>query len=58
VFEELRHTDFARLDAGSHVYLDYTGAGLYAESQLAEHMELLRSGVYGNPHSLNPTSPG
>ena len=54
--EELRRTEFARLDAGGHVYLDYTGAGLYADSQLAEHLELLRSSVFGNPHSLNPTS--
>jgi molybdenum cofactor sulfurtransferase len=52
----LRQSDFARLDAGGHVYLDYTGAGLYADSQLSEHLELLRSNVFGNPHSLNPTS--
>jgi molybdenum cofactor sulfurtransferase len=54
--EELRRSDYARLDAGGHVYLDYTGAGLYADSQLAEHLALLRSTVFGNPHSLNPTS--
>jgi molybdenum cofactor sulfurtransferase len=56
VFDRLRGSDFARLDAGGHVYLDYTGAGLHAESQLTEHLELLRSNVFGNPHSLNPTS--
>jgi len=56
VLDELRRTDFARLDAGGHVYLDYTGAGLYADSQLAEHLELLRHNVFGNPHSQNPTS--
>jgi molybdenum cofactor sulfurtransferase len=54
--DELRRTEFRRLDAGGHVYLDYTGAGLYAESQLAEHVELLRSQVLGNPHSASPTS--
>ena len=53
---DLRRTEFGRLDAGGHVYLDYTGAGLYAESQLAEHMELLQGTVFGNPHSLNPSS--
>jgi selenocysteine lyase/cysteine desulfurase len=53
---ELRRTEFGRLDAGGHVYLDYTGAGLYAESQLDAHMELLRGSVFGNPHSLNPSS--
>ena len=56
LLDELRRTEFARLDAGGHAYLDYTGAGLYADSQLAEHLELLRSNVFGNPHSLNPTS--
>ena len=56
VLDELRRSDFARLDAGGHVYLDYTGAGLYADSQLAEHLELLRQNVFGNPHSVNPTS--
>jgi selenocysteine lyase/cysteine desulfurase len=53
---ELRHTEFARLDARGQVYLDHTGAGLYADSQLDEHMALLREGVFGNPHSVNPTS--
>jgi molybdenum cofactor sulfurtransferase len=56
VLDELRSSDFARLDAGGHVYLDYTGAGLYADSQLREHLELLQQNVFGNPHSLNPTS--
>jgi len=54
--DELRTSGFARLDAGRHVYLDYTGAGLYADSQLSEHFELLRRNVFGNPHSANPTS--
>jgi molybdenum cofactor sulfurtransferase len=56
VLDKLRCSDFARLDEGGHVYLDYTGAGLYADSQLREHLELLRDNVFGNPHSLNPTS--
>jgi selenocysteine lyase/cysteine desulfurase len=56
LLEELRRTEFARLDAAGDVYLDYTGAGMYAESQLAEHLELLRRSVFGNPHSVNPTS--
>jgi molybdenum cofactor sulfurtransferase len=53
---ELRRSEFARLDRTGHVYLDYTGAGLYAVSQLEEHLALLRDGVFGNPHSANPTS--
>ncbi len=54
--DELRRSEYARLDAGGHVYLDYTGAGLYAESQLADHLELLRANVFGNPHSVSPAS--
>jgi molybdenum cofactor sulfurtransferase len=54
--DDVRETEFARLDGGGHVYLDYTGGGLYAQSQLREHVRLLEAGVYGNPHSVNPTS--
>jgi selenocysteine lyase/cysteine desulfurase len=54
--DELRATEYSYLDAGGHVYLDYTGAGLAARSQLAAHQARLRTGVYGNPHSKNPTS--
>ncbi len=56
VLDELRATDFRRLDEQGHVYLDYTGGGLYAESQIREHCDLLREHVLGNPHSINPTS--
>lgn len=54
--DRLRATEYRRLDENAHVYLDYTGGSLYAESQLQRHFELLRSGVFGNPHSANPTS--
>ena len=54
--DELRAREYARLDAQGHVYLDYTGGGLYAESQLREHLALLGGHVFGNPHSQNPTS--
>jgi len=51
-----RARDFARLDRTGDVYLDYTGGGLYAESHVREHADLLTSSVFGNPHSTNPTS--
>jgi molybdenum cofactor sulfurtransferase len=54
--DRLRSTEYRRLDEQGHVYLDYTGGSLYAESQLQRHFELLRSGIFGNPHSANPTS--
>jgi len=52
----LRASEYSRLDEKSHIYLDYTGAGLYADRQLREHLALLRENVFGNPHSSNPTS--
>ena len=54
--DELRRTDYARLDREGHVYLDYTGGGLFAESQVRQHMDLLLGNVFGNPHSTSPTS--
>ena len=54
--DELRQSDYARLDKTDQVYLDYTGGGLYAASQLEQHMIMLNEGVFGNPHSQNPTS--
>src|SRR5512135_2796585 len=54
--DHLRATDYSRLDALGHMYFDYTGGGLYAESQLRDHLELLRHNVFGNPHSQKPTS--
>lgn len=54
--DALRARDYARLDAAGHVYLDYTGGGLYAESQIRDHAAQLTGGVFGNPHSTNPTS--
>jgi molybdenum cofactor sulfurtransferase len=56
ILDELRQSEYSRLDAQNQVYLDYTGGGLYAESQLDKHFAMLRQNVFGNPHSANPTS--
>jgi molybdenum cofactor sulfurtransferase len=54
--DALRREEYSRLDESGHVYLDYTGGGLYAQSQLRKQMELLEKSIFGNPHSENPTS--
>lgn len=54
--DTLRASDYSRLDAAEHVYFDYTGGGIYAESQIRKHQQLLNENVFGNPHSSNPTS--
>jgi len=56
VLDELRRREFARLDEAGHVYLDFTGGGLYAASQVRRHAERLLGGIFGNPHSTNPSS--
>ena len=54
--DALRTKDYASLYRGRHVYLDYTGGGIYADSQIQQHHQLLHDHVFGNPHSSNPTS--
>ncbi|MGE0702556.1 MAG: aminotransferase class V-fold PLP-dependent enzyme [Vicinamibacterales bacterium] len=54
--DALRASEYQRLDANRHVYVDFTGAGLYGESQVRRHLEQLESQVYGNPHSGSPAS--
>jgi molybdenum cofactor sulfurtransferase len=54
--DQLRASEYARLDAQDHVYLDYTGGGLYGVSQLSKHFGQLAENVFGNPHSNNLTS--
>ena len=54
--DQIRAEDYGRLDSTGQVYLDYTGGGLYADSQVRQHQEILLRGVFGNPHSSNPTS--
>ena len=54
--DALRASDYGRLDASQHAYLDYTGGGLYAASQISEHASLLAHTVFGNPHSASLAS--
>jgi len=54
--DSLRETEYPHLDAHDHVYLDYTGSSLASQSQYRAHETRLRQNVFGNPHSINPTS--
>jgi selenocysteine lyase/cysteine desulfurase len=56
ILDDLRATEYGRLDRLGHVYLDYTGGGLYARSQITDHLQLLADRVLGNPHSASPSS--
>ena len=54
--DEIRAADYSRLDDAGDAYLDYTGACLYAASQIRAHGALLESSLLGNPHSASPAS--
>jgi selenocysteine lyase/cysteine desulfurase len=56
VLDALRASEYRRLDAGNHVYVDFTGAGLYADTQIRRHLDQLSGDVFGNPHSGSPCS--
>src|SRR5262249_16596616 len=55
--DQLRATEYPYLDAAGHVYLDYAGAGLAAQAQLAGHADGMRGWCLGNPPSESP-APG
>jgi molybdenum cofactor sulfurtransferase len=54
--DALRAADFQRLDEQRHIYLDYTGGSLYGESLIHAHAALLAGHIFGNPHSMSPSS--
>jgi selenocysteine lyase/cysteine desulfurase len=56
IIDALRASQYRRLDLQGHVYLDYTGGSLHADSQVLHHADLLNQHVFGNPHSASLTS--
>ena len=52
--DTIREEDMKRLRGA--VYLDYTGSGVYRESQIRECSNLLLNNMYGNAHSRSPSS--
>jgi selenocysteine lyase/cysteine desulfurase len=54
--DRLRATEYSYLDETGNIYLDYTGAGLAAKSQVAAYAARVSAGCYGNPHSESPAS--
>ncbi|PKB80033.1 MAG: hypothetical protein BZY88_10285 [SAR202 cluster bacterium Io17-Chloro-G9] len=56
MLDDLRRTDYGRLDRLDQVFLDYTGGGLYADSQIQDFPKLMAGGLFGNPHSGSPAS--
>ena len=44
--DNLRNNDYSILDQQGQVYLDFTGAGLYGESQVLSHANLLQESSF------------
>lgn len=51
--DEIRATEFNRLDQKGIVYLDHAGATLYSELQMEEIFKDFNSNIYANPHMLS-----
>lgn len=54
--DEIRATEFKRLDRDGLVYLDHAGTTLYSEIQMETIFKGLTTSVYGNPHSQSDSS--
>ncbi|CAK7355477.1 unnamed protein product [Dovyalis caffra] len=54
--DEIRATEFNRLDQKGIVYLDHAGATLYSELQMEAIFKDFSSNVYANPHSHSDSS--
>ncbi|MBS1509590.1 MAG: aminotransferase class V-fold PLP-dependent enzyme [Bacteroidetes bacterium] len=54
--DALRQKEYPLLQKNQHTYLDFTGANLFPRNLLQQHLQLLNSGIFGNPHSTNPAS--
>jgi len=51
----LRATEFGRLKSSNTTYVDYMGGGLYPDSLVSYHCQILKTQVFGNTHSDSPT---
>ncbi|KAH7826711.1 putative molybdenum cofactor sulfurase [Monocercomonoides exilis] len=54
LIDEIRKTQMPHLKG--QTYVDYTGSGVYQLGQLEAVMKDLKNHLYGNPHSINPSS--
>lgn len=51
--DNLRQSDFSRLDRTGETYVDYMGGAVYPESLIRAHTTFLNQNVLGNTHSVS-----
>ncbi|MFI8415603.1 aminotransferase class V-fold PLP-dependent enzyme [Serratia sp. NPDC078593] len=54
--EALRQSNFSRLDANRMIYLDHVGGTLAPHCLIEEDYQMLKSTIFGNPHSGSQSS--
>ena len=54
--DNLRNSDYARLELAEECYVDYMGAALYPESLIRMHSNTLSRSIMGNTHSMSTSS--
>ncbi|RDY06158.1 Molybdenum cofactor sulfurase, partial [Mucuna pruriens] len=54
--DQIRATEFKRLELQELVYLDHAGATLYSDLQMESVFNDLTTNLYGNPHSQSDSS--
>lgn len=54
--DNLRKSDYARLELAEECYVDYMGAALYPESLIRVHSNTLSRSIMGNTHSMSTSS--
>lgn len=53
ILDDLRRSDYARLDQIDETYVDYMGGALYPESLVRSHADFLTRNLLGNTHSVS-----
>jgi molybdenum cofactor sulfurtransferase len=53
ILDDLRQSDFSRLDRTGETYVDYMGGALYPESLIRRYTAFLNNNVLGNTHSVS-----
>jgi len=51
--DDLRRTDFSRLDHTGETYVDYMGGAVYPESLVRRYTAFLNNNILGNTHSVS-----
>lgn len=55
-FSSLKNMSSLPFAQAEQHYMDFTGSSIYLNRQIKEYNDILKNGVFGNPHSMSVTS--